>query len=243
MSAEVRRWRGHLCDALELVDWRSGEIRDREINEWPLNEVIGALRLLDHPRVRQLVKYLEGQQAEMLIFLDWLELNLAPWQRRLAHLLPEHASRKFFQATVARARRAARRRAVANGHTAFRHEAVFVNECVAALVADDPVAFQLTEEFLNILEGIVRTSCAAEAVNSLLRPYRTVKRSFHSRETAQAWLNLFGLWFNMHPLKRSKRRQEERPMSSYQYAGVKVCADDGHETLDWLDALGYAAEN
>ncbi len=36
LSAEVRNLYGHLCDALELVDWRSGEIRDSEINEWLL---------------------------------------------------------------------------------------------------------------------------------------------------------------------------------------------------------------
>ena len=241
LSAEVRRWRGHLCDALELVDWRSGEIRDRAINEWLLNEVIGGLRQLDHPRVRQLVKYLEGQQAEMLTFLDWLEINLAPWQRRLALAIPEPEARQSFQATVARAWRL--NRAVANGHTSFRHEAEFVNELLAALVDADPVAFQLAEALLNILEGVVRTSCAAETVNSILRPYLTVKRSFHSRETAQAWLNLFVLWFNLHPLNRSKRRRGEQPMSPYQYAGVKVYTDDGRETLDWLEALGYPADH
>jgi len=241
LSAEVRRWRGHLCDALELVDWRSGEIRDRETNEWLLQEVLRGLRQLDHPRVRKLVTYLEGQQAEMLTFLDWLELNLAPWQRRLALLLPDAAPRQFFQATVARAWRL--NRAVANGHTAFRHEAEFVNEVMAALVADDPATFQLAEDLLNILEGVVRTSCAAEAVNSILRPYLTVKRSFQSRETAQAWLNLFCLWFNMHLLRRSKRRHADQPMSPYQYAGVKVYTEDGHETLDWLEAIGYPAES
>jgi hypothetical protein len=241
LSAEVRRWRGHLCDALELVDWRSGEIRDRETNEWLLKEVIRALRQLDHPRVRKLVTYLEGQQAEMLTFLDWLELNLAPWQRRLARRMPDEAQRQFFQATVARAWRL--NRAVANGHTTFQHEAEFVNEVMAALVADDPAAFQLAEELLNILEGVVRTSCAAEAVNSILRPYLTVKRSFQSRETAQAWLNLFCLWFNMHLLRRSKRRHDDQPMSPYQYAGVKVYTQDGRETLDWLEAIGYPAEH
>jgi hypothetical protein len=241
LSAQVRCLRGHLCDALELVDWRSGEIRDRAINEWLLNEVIQELRQLDHPRARKLVTYLERQQAEMLTFLDWLELNLAPWQRRLALLIPDPTQRKFFQATVARAWRL--NRAVANGHTAFRHEAEFVNELMSVLVADDPAALQVAQDLLNILEGVVRTSCAAEAVNSILRPYLTVKRSFQSRETAQAWLNLFCLWFNMHPLRRSKRRQDDQPMSPYQYAGVKVYTADGRETLDWLEAIGYPAEN
>jgi len=57
-------------------------------------------------------------------------------------------------------------------------------------------------------------------------------------------MNLFCLWFNMHLLKRSKRRRNpKKPMSPYQYAGVKVYTDDGRETLDWLEAIGYPPDN
>lgn len=237
LSDRVRRLRGHLCDALEMVDWRSGEIRDRQLNAWLLNEVLTELRTLPHPRVAKLVTYLEGQQDEMLTFLDWLELNLAPWQRQLAQQFPDDTQRRFFQATVARAWRL--NRAVANGHTTFRAQAQFATDLLAELLADDPAAVKLAEALFNILESVVRTSCAAETVNSILRPYLTVKRSFQSRATAQAWLNLFCLWFNMHLLKRSKRRHAAPPLSPYQYAGVKVYTDAGCETLDWLEAIGY----
>jgi len=237
LSHEVRQLWGHLCDALEMVDWRSGEIRDREINTWLLQEVLQQLRQWQHPRVRKLLTYLEGQQAEMLTFLDWLELNLLPWQRQLAQHIPEAAPRAFFQATVARAWRL--KRAVANGHTSFRAQAEFATALLAELVAEDPRALALAEALFNILESVVRTSCAAETVNSVLRPYLTVKRSFQSRATAQAWLNLFCLWFNMHPLQRSKRQRAEQPLSPYQYAGVQVYTDTGQVTLDWLAALGY----
>ena len=241
LSAEVRCLRGHLCDALELVDWRSGEIRDREINEWLLNEVLAELRTLDHPRVHKLVTYLEGQQDEMLTFLDLLEVQLVPWQRKLDQHFSDEAQRKFFQSTVARAWRL--NRAVANGHISFRTQAEFATDLMAELVVDDPIAFELAEALLNLLEGVVRTSSAAETINSILRPYLTVKRSFQRRDTAQAWLNLFCLWFNMHPLKRSKRRRGSQPMSPYQYAGVKVYTDDGRETLDWLEAIGHPPGN
>jgi len=237
LSDEVRQLWGHLCDALEMVDWRSGEIRDREINTWLLQEVLQQLRQLDHPRVRKLITYLEGQQAEMLTFLDWLELRLVPWQRQLADYLPDTAQRAFFQATVARAWRL--NRAVANGHTSFWALAEFATALLAELVADDPHAHTLATALFNILESVVRTSCAAETINSILRPYLTVKRSFQSRATAQAWLNLFCLWFNMHPLHRSKRRHAEQPLSPYQYAGISVYTDAGQETHDWLAAIGY----
>lgn len=241
LSAQVRCLRGHLCDALELVDWRSGEIREHEINEWLLTEVLKELRRLDHPRVRKLVKYLKDQQDVMLTFLDWLEVPLVPWQRQLAQHIPDEAQRQFFQAAVARAWRL--NRAVANGHISFRSLAESATDLMTELVADDPVALKLAEALFNILEGVVRTSCAAETINSILRPYLTVKRSFQSRKTAQAWLNLFCLWFNMHPLKRSKRRHADQPMSPYQYAGIKVYTDDGRETLDWLEAIGYPPDD
>ena len=34
----------HFVDALELVDWRSGEIRERSINEWLLEESLTAIQ-------------------------------------------------------------------------------------------------------------------------------------------------------------------------------------------------------
>jgi len=237
VSHEVRNLRGHLCEALELVDWRSGEIRDPETNAWLLAEVMHALRRIPHPRVAKLVTYLAGQQTEMLNFLDWLELNLAPWQRQAAQVLPDPVQRAFLQTTIARAWRL--QRAVANGHTAFRAEAQFATDLLAELLADTPQLCPLAEALYNILESVVRTSCAAEAVNSVLRPYLTIKRSFQSRATAQAWLNLFCLWFNMHPLQRSKRRHGKQPMSPYQYAGIHVYTDTGLETRDWLEAIGY----
>ena len=103
MSDQLRFWYGCLCDALEIVDWRSGEIRDREINQWLFDETLKGLRQLDHPRVKKLVTSLENQYDELLTFLDWLEVQLVPWQRRMARAFSDPADRAFFQVTVARA--------------------------------------------------------------------------------------------------------------------------------------------
>lgn len=239
MSGEVRFWYECLCDALEVVDWRSGEIRDREINQWLLRETIRELQRLDHPRVEKLVTYLQNQQDELLTFLDWLEVSLLPWQRKLACALPDAQDRLFSQRTVARAWRL--NQAVINGHRQFRAEAEFALALLAELIGDDDKRRTLAEELLNILEGAIRTSCAAETVNSILKPYLWVKRSFQSRETAQNWFNLFRLWFCTHPFKRSHNgRQGQNP---FQLAGVKVCTPDGRETDDWLEALGYPAKS
>ena len=237
ISGQVRFWSGCLCDALEIVDWRSGEIRDREINAWLLDETIQGLRQLDHPRVKKLVTSLRKQQDELLTFLDWLEIQIIPWRRKLARVLPDAQEQVFFERTVARAWRL--NRALINGHRQFRSETAFSLALVAELIADDEKLRALADDLLNILENVVRTSCAAETVNSVLKPYLWVKRSFQSRETAQNWFNLFRLWFCMHPFKRSHKRQGQRP---FQLAGIKVCTPDGRETDDWLEALGYPAD-
>lgn len=236
MSHQFRFWYGCLCDALELVDWRSGEIRDREINQWLLDETLKGLRQLDHPRVKKLVTTLENQYAELLTFLDWLEVQLIPWQQRLADAFPDLADQAFFQATVARAWRL--NRALVNGHQQFQALAADAQAWLAELIADDLPAQRLAEELLTILEGTIRTSCAAETVNSILKPYLWAKRSFQSRETAQNFLNLFILWFNMHVFKRGKRAGK----SPFQWAGITVYTPDGRATDDWLEALGYPAD-
>ena len=156
-----------------------------------------------------------------------------PWRRKLARILPDAQEQLFFERTVARAWRLSR--ALVNGHRQFRSEAEFALD----LVADDEKLRALSDELLNILENVIRTSCAAETVNSVLKPYLRVKRSFQSRETAQNWFNLFRLWFCMHPFKRSHKRQGQSPV---QLAGIRVSAPDGRETDDWLEALGYPAD-
>lgn len=236
LSDQLRFWCGCLYDALELVDWRSGEIRDREINAWLLQETINGLKQLDHPRVKKLVTTLKNQAAELLTFLDWLEVQLFPWQRHLARAFPDPRDQAFFQATVARAWRL--QRAVINGHASFQALADETQVWLTELMADNPQAQRLAEALLNILEGTVRTSCAVETINSILKPYLWAKRSFQSRETAQNFLNLFILWFNMHPFKRGKRAGK----SPFQWAGIKVYTPDGRETDDWLEALGYPAD-
>ena len=236
MSDQLRFWYGCLCDALEIVDWRSGEIRDREINQWLLDETLKGLRQLDHPCAKKLVTSLENQYDELLTFLDWLKVQLIPWQRRLARAFSNLADREFFQATVARTWRL--NRALVNGHKQFSDQAVYAQALLSELVTDGEEARKLAEELLTILERTIRTSCAAETINSILKPYLRVKRSFQSKKTAQNFLNLFILWFNMHVFKRKKRAGK----SPFQWAGIKVYTPDGRETDDWLEALGYPAD-
>lgn len=227
LSAQLRSWRECLWDAVELVDLRSGEIRDRAINQWLLDETLAGLRQLDHPRIHALVKRLRTQATELLTFLDGLAQPLAAWQARLAQHFPDPDWAAFFQASVARLWRL--EHALRNGHPHFRAATLAARQLVAEFVADDPEAQQLAQDLLTLLERTVRTSSAAETINSVLRPYLVGRRECTDLVSRQLFLNLFALWFNLHKFERGPRQGK----SPYELAGINLGTDD------WLTLLGF----
>ena len=236
LAAEFRFWYGCVCDSLELVDWRSGEIRDRAINQWLLDQCLAALADLDHPKIRGWLTYIKNQSDQLFTFLDWLEVGLDGWQQTAASQLSP-VDVPFLARLTAKAWRL--QRAVINGHHNFASAARQALALLEAIIADDPALLALAQQLLTILEQTIRTSCAAETVNSIIKAYLHTKRSFQSRETAQNWFNLFRLWFCMHPFKRSPKRQGQSP---FQLAGIKVYTPTGELTNDWMAALGYPAD-
>ncbi len=235
LADEFRFWYGCVCDSLELVDRRSGEIRNREINQWLLTETMQALSALDHPKIRNWLTTISNQVNNLFTCLDWLEVGRDTWLTQAhRHLNPVDVT--FFERLIARAWRL--QRAVVNGHRSFRQSAGRAMALLEAIIAADPALHALAQNLMTILEQTIRTSCAAETVNSVIKPYLHFKRSFQSRQTAQNWFNLFRLWFCMHPFKRSQKRQAQSP---FQLAGIKVHTPAGEETDDWMVALGYPA--
>ena len=105
--------RQHLSDALEVVDWRSGEIRDRAINGWLLDETLRAMQTIDQASVRTFVRSLSRFRPQLLTYLDWLAELLGPWRQRLAQLLPQAAAQPGYERAMARVWRV--RQAVING--------------------------------------------------------------------------------------------------------------------------------
>ena len=224
-----------LHDSLELVDLRSGEIRDYEINHWLLTQTIQALTKIDHPRVQTLVTTLMDQEPHLLTFLRDLDEKLLPWRNAARAHFEEPELVLLFERAVARAWRLDR--ALVNGHTRLRATAARATANLDALVGRDPLSRELADRLYALLDLVVRTSCASENVNSVLKPLIWAHRHFPSRQSAQSWLNLFILWFNMHVFQRGKRKGH----SPFELAGVKVFTPDGRETDDWLEALGYPA--
>ena len=52
--------------ALEMVDWRSGEIRDREINEWLLDAAIEKMELLKHEKIQKMSRRIKKHARRVL---------------------------------------------------------------------------------------------------------------------------------------------------------------------------------
>ncbi len=226
-SSRLRFWRDCLWDAVELVDWRSGEIRDRAINQWLADETLQGIRQLPHPRIQQLAERLAAQLPEMLTFLDGIAQPLAQWQFSTQALFPDHPTTMHFQAAVARLWRL--EHAVRKGHQQFSKPTLDAEQWLALWLEDNPLLQTCAEKLLSLLEAAVRTSSAAETINSVLRPYLDRRRECTDLNSRQCFLNLFVLWFNLHKFERGPRKGK----SPYQLAGIDLGTDD------WLTLLGY----
>lgn len=220
-------WFSHLCDALELVDWRSGEIRDRNTNGWLLDETLNALARIDHPRVQTFVKTLRRYQDNLLTFLDWTTVALVNYQSQLALVFDDPAQQRLFIRTVAQCWRL--RQALINGHVSFRNRSQLSEEALLSFTQDDPLLTQMAAQLMSLLDAAGHTSSLIECVNGLLKSFLKNRQAFRNRDTLQSYLNLFVLWHNMRVYQRGKRKGK----SPFQLAGI----DPG--SSDWRDLLGF----
>lgn len=212
-------------DALELVDWRSGEIRDWAINEWLLEEALTAMTTIDHPNVQRWSRH----QSQLLTGLDWLTASLPPYREQLAQVVLDDQQESFMR-IVARHWRV--QQALINGHRSFRQQAQEAAPAFASLVTNDSQRQQMAAKLLDLLNAACRTSSMMEGVNGLLKQFLHNHQAFRSPETLQLYLNLFVLWHNMRVFERGKRQGK----TPYQLAGIDPGADD------WLTLLGYPVE-
>ncbi len=227
---QFAHWLSHLVDALELVDWRSGEIRERATNDWLLTETLVALAQIDHPRVQKWVKSLHRHQSQLLTSLDWFAAALADCRPQLARQLPHPVRQQSFCRTVARHWRLSQ--ALINGHHQFRPLAQQAETDLQDWLAAQPHLQPLVDHLQTLLDAAGRTSSMIENINGLLQQFLHQHRAFRNLDTLQLYLNLFTLWHNMRRFERGKRQGQ----SPWQIAGI----DPG--TDDWLALLGYPVE-
>jgi hypothetical protein len=222
-------WLSHLHDAFELVDWRSGEIRDPNTAAWLLEETLTALSQIEQPRVCAFIKTLRKHQPQLLTFLDWTAAALAAYRSTWAQQFPHPLDQQGFERTVARHWRL--RQALINGHHHWQREATQAHTDWLTLVAGDPDSQQCADQLMQLLDGAGHTSSLVECINGLLKSFLNNRQGFRSPQTLQAYLDLFVLWHNMRVYQRGKRQGQ----SPYQIAGIDPGADD------WLERLGYPA--
>ena len=227
--AAFAEWLGHLADALELVDWRSGEIRDPALSGWLLEETLTAMSHINHPGVQKWVKTLRRHQKQLLTALDWLAASLLPFGQQLAAVIQPEEQERFMR-TVARHWRL--QQALINGHSSFRQQAQAAEAALKALIADNEPRQQMAQALQTLLNAACRTSSMIENINGLLKSFLHNHQAFGHPDTLQLYLNLFVLWHNMRVYERGKRQGK----SPYQWAGIDLGTDD------WLTLLGYPAE-
>ena len=213
-------WSVHLNDAFELVDRRSGEIRERQTNGWMLEETLSALEKIDHPKIKKLVNKIRNHQEQMLTFLDWAQTALEKFKKKNEELIPDGFIRMVAKCWWYR-------QALINGYNQFK-SAAEAAEIELNLWLDEPLFAKFADQILSILSASTRASSLVEAINNLLKSFLDSRHSFHSTDTLQAYLNLFVLWHNMRVYSRGKRKGK----SPFQLAGIETPSDD------WLELLG-----
>ena len=220
----------HFIDALELVDWRNGDIRDRQINEWLLEETLLLMEAIDHSRVKKWVKTVRNHQTQLLTALDWLQTSLDPFRSQLREAMPVEQARQFLH-TVARHWRL--QQALTNGHPLFQATARRAEDVMTQLCDSHLQGHRLAKQLLTLLNAACRTSSLIECVNGLLKQFLRNHKAFANIDSLQLHLNLFTLWHNTRIFQRGKRAGS----SPYQLAGIDVGSDD------WLTLVGFPPTN
>jgi len=217
----------HLCDALEMVDWQAGEIRDRQTADWLLSQTIALMTPLTDKRIQRFVTTVRNHQPHLLTCLDWVADALPDWQARLSDILPLASDAEAFQRTVARHWRL--QQMLINGHKQWGELAAESAQELDLWLEAHPLLAAYASDLRHILDAAGHTNSINECINGILKPFLHSRQSFRNRETLQAYLDLFVLWYNMRPIQRGKRRGQ----SPFQIAGIQTDSDD------WLALLGF----
>jgi hypothetical protein len=217
-----------VADAFEIVDLRSGEIRDRETNEWLLDEAITAMSQLDQPDVVKMSQRLDNHKPHLLRYLDWLEEQLSPLQTDLQTYLDDPALEKVVLRAVARRWRL-QHEVESMQRRRFRPALKRAEQDLALWIAGDPFLEPWSEQVHTWLEWVQRASSAVENVNSIFKPLVNRKKHFDNADTNLNFVALFALWHNLRIFKEGKRAG----YSPFDILGI----DLGQK--DWRTLLGY----
>lgn len=217
----------HLCDAFEMVDWRSGEIRDPATARWFLNAIVDDMTRCTDRRILRFAKTIRTYQHELLTFLEWLDRDLLKWRNDLWFQLRNADDVVAFERIVAQ-HWWAQQKLIAN-HKQWQS---FASD--AALILENwtdhsPTLADFASHLMQLFDAAGRTNSVTESINGLLKSFLYSRQSFQSTDSMQAYLDLFVLWHNTRIFERGKRQGK----SPFQIAGVHT------DSQDWIELLGY----
>jgi hypothetical protein len=218
---------GHFCDALEIVDWRAGEIRDLHTANWLLNAVLNEMARCTDSRILRFLKTLRTHQQHLLTFLERLDRDLLKWRNDLWLHLRNREDVFAFERIVAQ-HWWGQQKLIAN-HSQWRSFAQDVQLLLENWTDDSSVLAAFASRLMHLFDSAGRTNSVTESINGLLKSFLTSRQSFQSTDSMQAYLDLFVLWHNTRTFERGKRQGK----SPFQIAGVHT------DSRDWIDLLGY----
>lgn len=224
--AEYYTW---MVEALEVVDLTSGEIRDRQTNEWLLAAAITGMAGVDQPDLVKLSKSLAERKPRLLTYLTGLDQQLPALQADLHTYLHDPDLEKMVLRSVARHWRL-EHEVQSNQHLGFRPALARAKEKMDLWIKGDPGLEQWATQLHTLLETTQRASSAVENINSIFKPLVERKKHFANADTAHNFVALFVLWHNLRVFKEGKRKGQ----SPFEILGI----DLGEK--DWRTLLGYA---
>jgi hypothetical protein len=215
-------------DAFEIVDLKSGEIRDHAINQWLLDTTIEALVAVKDADMSKMGRRLHKHKAHLLTYLKCADEALPPLRASLHRYLNDPPLEKAVLRSISRHWHL-QHQVQSNQHRSFRPALAQAEQERHLWIAGDPFLEEWTQQLHTLLDNLQRTSSAAENINSILKPLLARKKHFTTAETAHNFIALFVLWHNTRVFKEGKRAGK----SPFDILGI----DLGER--DWRTLLGY----
>jgi hypothetical protein len=199
----------YLEEQFDAYDDRRRKVRTRDMAEGAINEALDLPGQVEEINVKPLMTAIEGARVGLFTFLSVLEERLEKieinWRAGAGSKrdVYDAVAQCWYRASRARFSTSAQRRYLSAMISLERWEREIENFA------------EVRRQIYEALDQVIRASSAVECLNSMLRPYISVKKHL-----SQGFLALIILYWNMRPLKRRGGR------TPFQLAGVDSGEDD-----------------
>jgi len=199
----------YLEEQFDIYDDRRRKVRTRDTAEVAINEVLELLREVEGINVKPLMTTIEGGRVGLLTFLSVLEERLEKIE--IKWRAGAGSRREVYDAVAQCWYRASR------AHFSASAKLRYLNAMIGLEILERGIEnlAEVRRQIYEALDQVIRASSAVECLNSMLRPYISVKKHL-----SQGFLALIALYWNMRPLKQ---RGGQTP---FQLAGVDLGEDD-----------------